>query len=34
VNSIYDRIASINYTAVVETSFHIATDKLKLEHER
>ena len=34
VVSIYDKIASINYAEVVETSFHIATDKLKLEHER
>lgn len=34
INSIYDKIASINYMTVVETSFHIATDKLKLEHIR
>jgi len=34
VNSIYDRIASINYEAVVETSFHIATDPLKIERTR
>lgn len=34
VVSIYDKIASINYPEVVETSFHIATDKLKLEHIR
>lgn len=34
INSIYDKIASINYMTVVETSFHIATDKLKLEHMR
>ena len=34
VVSIYDKIASINYAEVVETSFYIATDKLKLEHER
>lgn len=34
INSIYDKIASINYMAVVETSFHIATDKLKLDHIR
>jgi len=34
INSIYDKIASIKFMTVVETSFHIATDKLKLEHIR
>lgn len=34
VKNFYDKISSINYPAIVETSFYIATDPLKLERTR
>jgi len=34
VKNFYDKISSINYPAIVETSFHITTDPLKLERTR